>query len=71
MRRADSMVWMLASAAAAMCAALTVTLADASQQQPAAGAVRWSADDKAVLAALSLKRLPPAPVDPSNAVEQR
>ena len=71
MRRADSMVWILASAAATMCAALTVSLADASEQQPAAGAVRWSADDKAVLASLSLKRLPPVPVDPSNAVEQR
>ena len=71
MRRADSMVWILASAAATMCAALTVSLADASEQQPAAGAVRWSADDVAVLASLSLKRLPPVPVDPSNAVEQR
>jgi cytochrome c peroxidase len=71
MRKADSMVWMLTGAAAALCAALTVTLADAGEQQPAAAAVRWSADDKAVLASLSLKRLPPVPPDPSNAVEQR
>lgn len=72
MRKADSMmVWMFTSAAAALCAAFTVTLADASERQPTAGALRWSADDKAVLASLSLKRLPPAPVDPSNAVEQR
>jgi len=31
----------------------------------------WTADEKAVLASLSLKRLPDAPVDPSNAVEQQ
>jgi cytochrome c peroxidase len=71
MRRLDSMVWTLASAAAAVFAALSVTLADASEQQPAAGAVRWSAEEKSVLGSLSLKQLPPAPVDPSNAVEQR
>ena len=71
MRRANSMVWMLASAAAALCAALTVTLADATEQQPAASAVRWSAGEKTVLVSLSLKQLPPMPVDPSNAVEQR
>ncbi len=70
MRRLASMVWMLASGAAALCAALTVTLADASDLQPAAGALRWSADEMAVLASLSLKRLPQAPVDPSNAIEQ-
>jgi len=29
----------------------------------------WTADDKAVLASMSLDRLPPAPRDPSNAVE--
>ena len=34
MRRADSMVWILASAAATVCAALTVSLADASEHQP-------------------------------------
>ncbi len=71
MRRLESMVWMLGSAAAAVCAALTVTLADASEQQPAAAALRWSADEKAVLASLSLRRLPPAPADPSNAVERQ
>ena len=71
MRRLDSIVWILAGAATAMCAALTVTLADASERQPTAGAVRWSAQEKSVLASLSLKTLPPMPVDPSNAVEQR
>ena len=71
MRRANSMVWMLASAGAALCAALTVTLADATEQQPAASAVRWSTEEKTVLASLSLKQLPPMPVDPSNTVEQR
>lgn len=71
MRRLDSWVWTLASAATAVGAALTVTLAGASEQPPAAGAVRWSAQEKTVLASLSLKRLPPMPADPSNAVERR
>lgn len=71
MRRATSMVWMLASTAASLCAVLTVSLADAREQPPASATVRWSAEDKAVLASLSLTRLPPAPPDPSNAVEQR
>lgn len=71
MRRLDSMVWILGSVAAAVCAALAVRLADAREQRPAAGAVRWSADEKAVLASLSLQRLPPVPVDSSNAVERQ
>ena len=58
MHRLHSMVWMFASVAAVVCAGLTVTLADASEQQPAAtGDVRWSAEEKAVLGSLSLKRL--------------
>lgn len=71
MRRLQSMVWMLGSATAALCGALTVTLADAVEPQTAAGLPRWSADEKAVLASLSLKRLPAAPMDPSNAVERQ
>jgi cytochrome c peroxidase len=51
-------------------AMLAVTSADAASLQPATGADRWSAEDMAVLASLSLKRLPPVPVDPSNAVER-
>ncbi|MDO9095989.1 MAG: cytochrome c peroxidase [Rubrivivax sp.] len=70
MRRWSSMVWMLGSAAAACCAALTVTLAHGGAPEPAAGALRWSAEEKAVLASLSLQRLPPVPVDPSNTVER-
>ena len=69
MRRLPSLAWMLGTAVAAAFGALTVTLADAGEPSPAAGLVRWSADEKAVLASLSLKRLPPAPADPSNAVE--
>lgn len=69
MRRLHSMTRMFGSAAAALCGALAVTLADAGEQRPATGLVRWSADEKAVLASLSLKRLPPVPADPSNAVE--
>jgi cytochrome c peroxidase len=71
MRRLESMVWMLGSTAAVLCAALAVTLADASEQLQGAGAVRWSADEKAVLVSLSLKQLPQAPADPSNAVERQ
>ncbi len=71
MRRLQSLVWMLVTTAAALCGALTVTLADADEPAPAAGLVRWSADEKAVLASLSLKRLPPVPADPSNAVERQ
>lgn len=71
MRRGDSMLWVLGSAAAVLCAALTVSLASASTLEPAAGTVSWSKDEKAVLASLSLKRLPPVPVDPSNAAERQ
>lgn len=49
---------------------LSVSMAYASEQAPVAGDVRWSADEKAVLASLSLTRLSPVPVDPSNAVEE-
>ena len=52
MRRLHSMVWMLGSAAAALCAALTVTLADAGERSRRRVPVRWSADEKAVLASL-------------------
>jgi cytochrome c peroxidase len=51
-------------------AALAVTCVLAAGRDPAQDAVRWSAADVAVLASLSVKRLPPAPVDPSNAVER-
>lgn len=71
MRRWDSMVWVVGSTAAVLCAVLTVSLASASALEPAAGVVRWNSDEKAVLASLSLKRLPPVPVDPSNAVERQ
>lgn len=71
MRKLDAMIWMLGSTAAALCAALVVTLADASEPPQGAGAMRWSADEKAVLASLSLKQLPPVPADPSNAVERQ
>ena len=71
MRRFHAMAWMLATTAAALGGALTVTLADAGEPSPLAGAVRWSAEEKAVLASLSLARLPPVPEDPSNAVERQ
>ena len=71
MRRLHSMAWMVGTAAAALCAALTVTLADAGEPPPAAGPVGWSTDEQAVLASLSLKRLPPVPADPSNAAERQ
>ena len=70
MRPLHSIAWLLGSTVAALCAAMTVTLADASEQDLAAVAMRWSESEKAVLASLSLKRLPPLPPDPSNAVER-
>jgi cytochrome c peroxidase len=69
MRRLDSMVWILGSVMA-MSAALVVTFANAAPRHPATDADRWSAQEMAVLASLSLKHLPPMPVDPSNAVER-
>ncbi len=69
MRRFDSLVWMLGSLMAAS-AALVVTFAHAAPRSPASGEDGWSKDEMAVLASLSLKRLPPVPVDPSNAVER-
>jgi len=69
MRRLNSLVWLLGCIMSAS-AALVVTLANAAPQVPAAGADRWSPEEMAVLASLSLKRLPPVPVDPSNAVER-
>lgn len=47
-----------------------VTLASADYRQGPSGTETWSAEDVKVLASLSLKRLPPAPIDPSNAVER-
>jgi cytochrome c peroxidase len=69
MRRLDSMVWVLGSVLA-VGAALVVTFANAASGQTPAGADRWSAEDRAVLASLSLKHLPPVPADPTNAVER-
>ena len=40
-------------------------------RHPAMGAQRLSAEDMAVLAHLSLNRLPPVAADPSNAAERR
>ena len=68
MRRLQSTAWLLGCAMAAS-AALVVTFANAASEQPS-GADRWSAQEKTVLASLSLKRLPPVPADPSNAVER-
>lgn len=68
MRRLMSSAWLLGSVMAVM-AALVVTLAHAGPQSLASTAQGWSNEEQAVLASLSLKRLPPVPVDPSNAVE--
>ena len=69
MRRLTDLVWLLGSLMAAS-AALVVTLAHAAPPSAGSGTEGWSKDELAVLASLSLKRLPPAPVDPSNAVER-
>ncbi len=59
--------------ATAICGAVTATAAGPAAS-PALAATRgdhWSAADKATLASMTLSRLPPAPADPSNAVERR
>jgi cytochrome c peroxidase len=68
MRRIMNLAWLLGSVLAAS-AALVVTLAHAAPESPASVAPRWSKEERAVLASLSLRRLPPVPVDASNAVE--
>ncbi len=69
MRRLQSTAWMFGSCIA-LSAALWMTFAHAAAALPAAGADRWSTEELAVLASFSLKRLPPVPVDSSNAVER-
>lgn len=69
MRRPHSLVWLLGSLIATS-AALVVTFAHAAGRRPAPGAQDWSTEEIAVLDSLSLRRLPPAPVDPTNAVER-
>ncbi|MEO8153704.1 MAG: cytochrome c peroxidase [Rhizobacter sp.] len=69
MRRLDSIMWWLGGAMAAS-ALLVAAFAHAASRQAATGADRWSTEDMAVLASLSLKRLPPVPADPSNAAER-
>ena len=71
MRRLASMAWMIGSAAATVCSALIAALAHAATPEPAVGAARWSAEERPVLASLTLRRLPPVPIDPSNAVERQ
>jgi cytochrome c peroxidase len=69
MRRIMNSAWLLGSVLAAS-AALVVTLAHAAPRSPASVDPSWSKEELAVLASLSLSRLPPVPVDPSNAVER-
>ena len=69
MRRIMNAAWLLGSLLA-LGAALVVTLAHAAPPSGGSDAHRWSKQERAVLASLSLTRLPPAPVDPSNAVER-
>jgi cytochrome c peroxidase len=69
MRRLHSRVWAPARIVAAG-ALLAMALAQAASPQPATAGDRWSAEDLAVLTSLSLTRLAPTPVDPSNAVER-
>ena len=69
MRRFMNSAWLLGSLMAAS-AALVVTLADAAPRSVAPVAEGWSSDQLAVLASLSLSRLPPVPADASNAVER-
>lgn len=49
---------------------MAATLVPAASWPQALRLDSWTRQEKAVLASLNLKRLPPPPVDPSNAVEQ-
>jgi cytochrome c peroxidase len=69
MSRLDAMAWMFGRVIAAS-AALLVTIANAATLDPAVAAKDWTDEEKIVLASLSLRRLPPLPLDPSNAVER-
>ncbi|MFT3957149.1 MAG: cytochrome c peroxidase [Piscinibacter sp.] len=69
MRRLMTSTWLLGSLLAAS-AALVVTLAHAAPGPAASLADGWSKDELAVLASLSLRRLPPMPADASNAYER-
>ena len=69
MRRIMNVAWLLGSLLA-LSAALVVTLAHAAPSSTDPDGHRWSQEERAVLASLSLKRLPPVPADPSNAVER-
>lgn len=72
MRRRHTGTWALATLIAMLGAGLTLSIAGAGETgEPMAGPVRWRADEKAVLASLSLQRLPSVPADPSNAVERQ
>ncbi|MFM2055679.1 MAG: hypothetical protein RLY71_64 [Pseudomonadota bacterium] len=69
MGRMMNWAWLLGSLLA-VSAALVQTLAHAAPPSRDSNAQGWSKQERAVLASLSLKRLPPVPVDPSNAVER-
>ena len=69
MRRRMQRAWLLGSLMA-VSAALVVVPARADTRSPASEADSWSKEELAVLVSLSLWRLPPMPVDPSNAVER-
>jgi cytochrome c peroxidase len=60
---------LLLTGAVAAAAVLAATFAVAGAR-PAPALDGWSADEVAVLSSLSLRRLPPVPVDPSNSVER-
>ncbi len=70
MRRPSSAVRMLCRIIVAASVVLAAAGAHAGDRPLATEANRWSDEDMAILVSLSLKRLPPVPVDPSNAVEQ-
>lgn len=61
--------WLLGSLLA-LSAALVVLPAPADTRSAPSGTERWSKDEVAVLTSLSLRRLAPVPIDPSNAYER-
>lgn len=69
MRRFQSTNWVPGAVIIAS-GLLMFAFAQAASRRPMTDLDQWSAEELAVLSSLSLKRLPPAPLDPSNAVER-
>lgn len=61
----------VAAGAIFLFAIITIGNAGASTDAPASAVHRWTPQETGLLASLSIRKLAPAPADPSNAVEQK